>query len=188
MANSLDPDQAASIGAVWSGSTLFASILKFISNVRQLIFCSRRLQQTSFLDAFFLGALKAKPVYITKTVLLFLTCKRRYSNNVSCFQGPHMCRLVWAFAGRTYHNVGNLTRGSIMGVYIYYSVLVRAIIYTFMFASSQGSGETVRLPWLTWAFAVLQCDKCQWLVLRKSRQFGPWSWHWLFGLWSTRSI
>ena len=55
-------------------------------------------------------------------------------------------------------------------------------IYTFMFASSQGCGETVRLPWLTWAFDVLQCDKCQWLVLRKSRQFGPWSWHWLFGL------
>ena len=27
MANSVDPDQTAPIGAVWSGSTLFASIL-----------------------------------------------------------------------------------------------------------------------------------------------------------------
>ena len=36
MTNSVDPDQAAPIGAVCSGSTLFASILKFIINVWQL--------------------------------------------------------------------------------------------------------------------------------------------------------
>ena len=37
MANSVDPDQTAPIGAVWSWSMLlFASILKFVSNVRQL--------------------------------------------------------------------------------------------------------------------------------------------------------
>ena len=36
MANSQDPDQTAPIGAVCSGSTLFASILKLVSNVRQL--------------------------------------------------------------------------------------------------------------------------------------------------------
>ena len=36
MANSVDPDQTAPIGAVCSGSTLFASILKFGSNIRQL--------------------------------------------------------------------------------------------------------------------------------------------------------
>ena len=36
MANSVDPDQTASIGAVCSWSTLFACILKFASNVRQL--------------------------------------------------------------------------------------------------------------------------------------------------------
>ena len=36
MANSVDPDQTAPIGAVCSGSTLFASILNFVSNVRQL--------------------------------------------------------------------------------------------------------------------------------------------------------
>ena len=35
MANSVDPDQTAAIGAVWSGSKLFASILKFVSNARQ---------------------------------------------------------------------------------------------------------------------------------------------------------
>ena len=33
----LDPDQTAPIGAVCSGSTLFSSILNFVSNVRQLI-------------------------------------------------------------------------------------------------------------------------------------------------------
>ena len=52
MANSVDPDQTAPIGAVCSGSTLFASIL-----YRQLV-CSRRLQQTTFSDTFFLGALR----------------------------------------------------------------------------------------------------------------------------------
>ena len=38
MANSVNPDQTAPapIGAVWSGSTLFACILKFASNVWQL--------------------------------------------------------------------------------------------------------------------------------------------------------
>ena len=37
MANSVDADQTAPIGAVCSGSTLFACILKFASNVCQLI-------------------------------------------------------------------------------------------------------------------------------------------------------
>ena len=36
MANRVDPDQTAPIGAVCSGSTLFACILKFASNDRQL--------------------------------------------------------------------------------------------------------------------------------------------------------
>ena len=50
MANSVDPNQTAPIGAVCSGSTWFASIL----NVSVIdIFCSRRLQQTTFSDAFF---------------------------------------------------------------------------------------------------------------------------------------
>ena len=35
MANSVVPDQTAPIGAVCSGSTLFASILEFVSNVWQ---------------------------------------------------------------------------------------------------------------------------------------------------------
>ena len=36
MANSVDPDQTAPIGAVCSRATLFACILKIASNVRQL--------------------------------------------------------------------------------------------------------------------------------------------------------
>ena len=56
MANSVDPDQTAPIGAVCSGSTLFASILN--SSVMLAIICSRRLQQTTLSDAiFFLLAL-----------------------------------------------------------------------------------------------------------------------------------
>ena len=53
MANSVDPDQTAPIGAVCSGSTLFASILKFVSNVRQLFaeddFSRRYFQMHFFL-------------------------------------------------------------------------------------------------------------------------------------------
>ena len=62
MANSVDPDQTAPIGAVCSGSTLFASILN------SSVFVRRRLQQTTFSNAFFLGALRVKK-----------TCKKNYN-------------------------------------------------------------------------------------------------------------
>ena len=54
MANSMDPDQTAPIGAVCSGSTLFASILNLS------VMFGNYLQQTTFSDAFFLGALRVK--------------------------------------------------------------------------------------------------------------------------------
>ena len=56
MANSVDSDQTAPIGAVCFGSTLFASILN--SSVMLAIICSRRHQQTTSADAFFLGDLR----------------------------------------------------------------------------------------------------------------------------------
>ena len=59
MANSVDPDQTAPMGAVCSGSTLFASILKFFINVRQL-FAAEDFSRRHFSDAFFLGALRVK--------------------------------------------------------------------------------------------------------------------------------
>ena len=57
MANSVDPDQTAPIGAVCSGSTLFASIL----NSSEML--GNYLQQTNSADdifkcIFFLGALR----------------------------------------------------------------------------------------------------------------------------------
>ena len=52
MANSVDPDQTAPIGAVCSGSMLFASLLN------SSIMFGNYLQQTTFSDAFFLGALR----------------------------------------------------------------------------------------------------------------------------------
>ena len=51
MANSVDPGQTAPIGAVYSWSTLFASILN--SSIMLGNYCSRQLQQTTFSDAFF---------------------------------------------------------------------------------------------------------------------------------------
>ena len=52
MANSVDPDQTAPIGAVCSGSTLFASILNLS------VMLGNYLQQTTFSYAFFLGGLR----------------------------------------------------------------------------------------------------------------------------------
>ena len=59
MANSMDPDQTAPIGAVCSGSMLFASILNF--SVMLCRYLQRRLQQTTFSDAFFSWRFKAIP-------------------------------------------------------------------------------------------------------------------------------
>ena len=52
MANSVDPDQTAPEGAVCFGSTLCASILKFVSNVRQL-FAADDLSRQHFQMFFF---------------------------------------------------------------------------------------------------------------------------------------
>ena len=52
MANSMNPDQTAPIGAVCSGSTLFASILNFVSNVRQL-FAADNFNRQHFQMRFF---------------------------------------------------------------------------------------------------------------------------------------
>ena len=55
MANSVDPDQTAPIGAVCSGSTLLASILN------TSVMLGNYLQQTTYAaDIFFLGALRVK--------------------------------------------------------------------------------------------------------------------------------
>ena len=65
MANSVDPDQTAHIGAACSGSTLFAFILN--SSVLLADDVSRRHFQMHF----FLGALKVK--YFFKTNITFKT-------------------------------------------------------------------------------------------------------------------
>ena len=57
MTNSMDRNQTAPIGAVLSWSTLFASNIKCVSNVRQL-FAADDFSRRHFSDAFFLGALR----------------------------------------------------------------------------------------------------------------------------------
>ena len=52
MANSVDSNQTAPIGAVCSGPTLFATILN------SSVMLGNYLQQTTFSDAFFLGAVR----------------------------------------------------------------------------------------------------------------------------------
>ena len=84
MANSVDPDQTAPIGAVCSGSTLFASILKLVSNVRQLFAAddfSRRHNQMHF----FLGALWVKLGHGMRNLSSVLTT-RSYPNQPTQLQ------------------------------------------------------------------------------------------------------
>ena len=64
MANSVDPDQTAPIGAVCSWSMLLAFILKLVSNVRQL-FAADDFSRRHFQMHFFLGALSVN-IFITK--------------------------------------------------------------------------------------------------------------------------
>ena len=59
MTNSVDPAQTAPIGAVCSGSILFASILKLVSNVRQL-FAADDFSRRHFSDAFIYWRFKGK--------------------------------------------------------------------------------------------------------------------------------
>ena len=75
MANSVDPDQTAPIGAVCSGSTLFASILNLS------VMLGNYLQQTTpaddiFRRIFFLGALRVKllPEHHLEILCLKLHC------------------------------------------------------------------------------------------------------------------
>ena len=56
MSNSVNPDQTAPIGAVCSGSTLFACILKLASNVWQL-FAADDFSRRHFQMHFFFLAL-----------------------------------------------------------------------------------------------------------------------------------
>ena len=63
MTNSVDPDQTAPIGAVWSGSILFAFKLKLVINVRQL-FAADDFSRRHFSDAFFLSALRVNDVFV----------------------------------------------------------------------------------------------------------------------------
>ena len=62
MANSVDPDQTAPVGAVCSGSTLFASILNLS------VMLGNFLQQTTSADdifrCIFLGALRVKLIQL----------------------------------------------------------------------------------------------------------------------------
>ena len=66
MANNVNPDQTAPIGAVCSGSTLFACILKFASNVRQL-FAADYFSRQHFI-CIFLGTLRVKRLWEGRVV------------------------------------------------------------------------------------------------------------------------
>ena len=75
MANRVDPDQTAPIGAVCSGSMLFASVL----NLSVLL--GNYLQQTTFSDDFFSWRFRGQTFFMLnsskiKFILLMLKCHK----------------------------------------------------------------------------------------------------------------
>ena len=78
----MDPEQTAPIGAVCSGSRLFASILN------SSVMLGNNLQQTTFSDAFFLGALKVKCQEDKTFIRICYTCCNILTQKIkqmSCF-------------------------------------------------------------------------------------------------------
>ena len=73
MTNSVDPDQTAPIGAVFSGSTLFASILNLSSNVRQLFAADDIFRCIFFLA---LSGLTYEPIHM---ILVFISYVQSHS-------------------------------------------------------------------------------------------------------------
>ena len=97
MANSLDPDQTAPIGAVCSGSTLFACILKFASNVRQL-FAADDFSRQPF-QMHFLGALRVNHCPLGNFACFFFCCVLIFFQNLLFLKTisriPSECQMVW---------------------------------------------------------------------------------------------
>ena len=93
MANSVDPDQTAPIGAVCSGSMMISSILNLSV---MLIVCSRGHQQATFSDAFFLGALRVNIIYFHpkgffSSATNHMGMGSTYSSGVLCRCYPNEC-------------------------------------------------------------------------------------------------
>ena len=61
MANSVDPDQTAPKGTVYSGSTLLASILNLSVTLGNYL--QQRTSRRHFQMHFFLGTLRVNPLY-----------------------------------------------------------------------------------------------------------------------------
>ena len=79
MANSVDPDRTSPIGAVCSGSTLFASILDLS------VMLGNYLQQTTFLDVFFMPPKELWEAYSNRTVRQSVRPSVGPSVRPSCF-------------------------------------------------------------------------------------------------------
>ena len=111
MANSVDPDQTAPLGAVWSGSALFAQaylsenvgLLRYVKNKRAATWqnqqngmCARRSLRPAWASAYSdqssLCALR-----IAKDLELL------HADSEDADPTGRMPRLIWAFAGRKGH-------------------------------------------------------------------------------------
>ena len=103
MANSVDPDQTAPIGAVCSGSTLFASI-QFVSNVRQF-FAADDFSRRHFQMHFFLGALRVKNSENPDKLASAFDSTKNWTNNLCT--NDNFFGLLFYFSVNSYGHVEN---------------------------------------------------------------------------------
>ena len=94
MTNSVHPEQTVPIAAVWYWSTLFASILKFVSNVRQLFAAddfSRRHFQIHFSWRFkgFISVFFSNELFQKLVLQGFACCRWRRPNIVGKSDPSH---------------------------------------------------------------------------------------------------
>ena len=84
--NSVGTDQTAligaAIGAVWSGSTLFASILRFVSNVRQLFASVLYFHGDWLWNNFYGHSLPFRWLPLNHSWRIVVSCKRIYVHEV----------------------------------------------------------------------------------------------------------
>ena len=84
MANSVDPDQTAPIGAVFSGSTLFASILNLS------VILGNYLQQTTSADDIFLGALR-----VNRYLFTYVRVEQAVLSKLQRYHCSHTTTAIW---------------------------------------------------------------------------------------------
>ena len=186
MANSVDPDQTAPLGAVWSGSTLFAqpylsenlgplrySLLGYSGPDIVLILCSSVVYTTKrfmfglallfvcvFLLVFGVGCGFCLWLFLDFYVYFFYSLLGLpWQQNISEDKWNEPTHGIMALFFLRKLILQMLMRSHPVGLYVLSFRRTLRLLPYFMCANSEGSGETAQMCRLVWAFAGRLCDK-----------------------------